>query len=195
MGCGQLVYYKLLPWKSTLLKERCCGNFRTHASWVVRSAVGVDASGQWCQCQWRNEIIVSRWGHLAMRQTRYDIILHMTGTSPQMTIQLENILHSATRASASQTEPCTLRHSGSVWQADDSQEIATNYVGCAALVVGRGLWVVGCGSWGSFRYPPMPGYGYALHWLLPCKQPVLCPVRGHRHRLQKLYTTLHVHYS
>ena len=85
----------------------------------------------------------------------YGIILQMTCTSPQMTIQLENILHSATRANASQIEPRTLRHGGGRRQADDSQEIATNYVGRwswvvgrGLWVVGRGLWVVGCGSWG-----------------------------------------------
>ena len=68
-----------------------------------------------------------------------------------MTIQLENILHSATHASASQIEPRTLRYGGGgLRQADDSQEIATNYVGCAALAVGRGLWVVWVvhGLWG-----------------------------------------------
>ena len=66
-----------------------------------------------------------------------------------MTIQLENILHSANRANinASQTELRTLRHGGGLRQADDSQEIATNYVGCGALVVGRGSWVVGRGLW------------------------------------------------
>ena len=61
-----------------------------------------------------------------------------------MTIQLENILHSATRANnASQIEPRTLHHGGGLLQADDSQEIATNYVGRWSWVVGRGLWVVG----------------------------------------------------
>ena len=63
-----------------------------------------------------------------------------------MTIQLENILHSATRANASQTEPRTLHHGGGLRQADDSQEIATNYVGRGLLVVGCGSWVVGRGG-------------------------------------------------
>ena len=67
-----------------------------------------------------------------------------------MTIQLENILHSTNRANASQTELRTLRHGGGLRQADDSQEIVTNYVGCGALVVGCGSWVVGRGLWGSW---------------------------------------------
>ena len=89
------------------------------------------------------------WIFLVKQPVAYDIILHMTCTSPHMTIQLENILHSANRANASQTELRTLRHGGGLRQADDSQEIATNYVGCGALVMDRGLWVVGCGGRGG----------------------------------------------
>ena len=66
-----------------------------------------------------------------------------------MTIQLENILHSATRANASQTEPRTLHHGGGLRQADDSQEIATYYVGRWSWVVGCGSWVVGRGDRGG----------------------------------------------
>ena len=96
----------------------------------------------------------------------------MTCTSPQMTIQLENILHSTNRANASQTELRTLRHGGGLRQADDSQEIVTNYVGCGALVVGCGVVGVIQISQGKSELPPRPTNwlrinGYKL-WVVGC---------------------------